>query len=69
MSGQKIPISTALFEGENSILGPQNFFNFYLSLIFTLLHPFMCLTLMVKKFELWWARLGGNPHGGTSNFC
>ena len=49
------------FEGENPILGPQNFVKFYLSLIFTLLQQFMCLALKVKKFEFLRACLEGIP--------
>ena len=51
MSGKKVLISTASFEGENPILGPQNFFKFSLSPIFTLLQHFMRPALKVKKFE------------------
>ena len=47
--------------GRNPSLIAQNFFKFYLSLIFTLLWHFMCLTLEVKKFEFWRTHLGETP--------
>ena len=51
----------APFEGQNPILGPQIFFKFHVSLIFTLLQRFMCIALKVKKFEFWRTWLGENP--------
>ena len=54
-------ILAAPFEGQNPILGPQIFFKFHVSLVFTLLQRFMFPALKVKKFEFWRALLGGNP--------
>ena len=45
ISGENIPNLAVPIEGENPILGLQNFVKFYLSLIFTLLQQFMCLAL------------------------